>query len=68
MTGNLDIKPVLDLGSQMKDFEGHGGIPVYLRNPANADSGAADVNFCLGDTSDIVYLANRFQYLSVNIP
>jgi hypothetical protein len=45
MTGNLGIKPVLDLGSQMKDFEGHGGIPVYLRNPANADSGAADVNF-----------------------
>jgi hypothetical protein len=30
MTGNLIIKPVLDLGSQMKDFDGHGGIPVYL--------------------------------------
>jgi hypothetical protein len=56
MTGNLGIKPVLDLGSQMKDFEGHGGIPVYLRNPANADSGVADVNF----------LFRRYQRYSVS--
>jgi hypothetical protein len=45
MTGDLGIKPVLNLGSQMKDFEGHGSIPVYFPNPANAVSGIASVNF-----------------------
>jgi hypothetical protein len=46
---------------------GHGGIPVYRRNPQSADFGAADVDSGVGDKTDIVYLADRFQYLLVNI-
>jgi hypothetical protein len=43
VTGDLDIKPILNLGRQMNDFEGHGGIPVQFRGQTGVGSGAADV-------------------------
>jgi hypothetical protein len=30
MAGNTKIDPVLDLGGEKKDFEGHGSIPVQF--------------------------------------
>jgi len=33
VAGDLSIKPVLNLGSQMKDFESHGGIPLQPGAP-----------------------------------
>jgi hypothetical protein len=43
VTGDLDIKPILNLGRQMNDFEGHGGIPVQFQGRLERDPGAADV-------------------------
>jgi len=31
MAGDLNIKPILNLGSQMKDFDSHNGIPLQFR-------------------------------------
>ena len=39
MTGDADIDPVLDLGGQIKDFEGHGSIPVQFLSPPQVDGG-----------------------------
>ena len=33
MAGDLNIKPILNLGSQMKDFDSHNGIPLQFRGP-----------------------------------
>jgi len=35
MAGDLNIKPVLNLGGQMKDFDSHNGIPLQFRGPPN---------------------------------
>jgi hypothetical protein len=43
VTGDLDIKPILKLGRQMNDFEGHGSIPVQFQGLTGAGPGAADV-------------------------
>jgi hypothetical protein len=61
MAGDLGIKPVLDLGSQIKDFDGHGGIPVNIQHPASADSGATDMNLGFGDTTDMGVLLTDFN-------
>ena len=37
MAGDLNIKPVLNLGSQMKDFDGHNGIPLQFRGPTETN-------------------------------
>ena len=71
MAGDLNIKPVLNLGSQMKDLDGHNGIPLQFRGPPNqpADPSEAESRYPDFDlTIYIAYLADRFQYLSVNIP
>jgi len=39
MAGDLNIKPVLNLGSQMKDFDGHNGIPFAVPRPAKKPTG-----------------------------
>jgi hypothetical protein len=67
VTGDLDIKPILNLRRQMNDFEGHGGIPVQFQGLTGEALGPP---MFLG-SAGIVYIAypaNRFQYLSVNIP
>ena len=70
MAGDLNIKPILNLGSQMKDFYSHNRIPLQFRGPPNQPAGARTPKseiLDLGATVDIAYLADRFQYLSVNI-
>jgi hypothetical protein len=59
MAGNLNIKPVLNLGSQMKDFDRHNGIPLQFRGPPKP-TGRAQVkpksrypDFSLGNVSSI---------------
>jgi hypothetical protein len=42
MAGDLNIKPVLNLGSQMKDFYSHNRIPLQFRGPPNQPAGARD--------------------------
>ena len=72
MAGDLNIKPVLNLGSQMKDFYRHNGIPLQFRGPPKPTSRAqATPKSRYPDFSVemyLAYLADRFQYLSVNIP
>ena len=66
--GHASIEPALDLGGQIKDFDGHGGIPLQFRwlKPVRA------VNLrdapTRGVEGNIGHLADRFQYLSVNNP
>jgi hypothetical protein len=31
ITGDASIEPTLDLGGQIKNFDGHGGIPLRFR-------------------------------------
>ena len=72
MAGNLSIKPVLNLRSQMKDFDGHNGIPLQFRGPpkpmvrAQVKPKSRHPDF--GPGMYLAYPADRFQYLSVNIP
>jgi hypothetical protein len=71
MAGNLSIKPVLNLGSQMKDFDGHNGIPLQFRGPqkptVRAQVKPKSTYPDLGPAVYVAYPADRFQYLSVNI-
>ena len=70
MAGDLNIKPVLNLGSQMKDSEGHGGIPLQLgaqQTDRRAPVPPIVKFLSLGGTEYISYPDDRFQYLSVNI-
>jgi hypothetical protein len=68
ITGHAGIEPALDLGGQIEDFDGHGGIPLQIR------MSAPDWAMNLRDAStrgvgcNIGYLADRFQYLLVNNP
>jgi hypothetical protein len=34
VAGDAEIDPVLELEGQMKDFEGHGSIPVQFLEPS----------------------------------
>jgi len=47
MAGDLNIEPVLNLGSQMKDFDSHNGIPLQFRGPPNqpADPSEAESRY-----------------------
>jgi hypothetical protein len=45
VTSDLDIKPILNLGRQMNDFEGHGSIPVQFQSPTRIGPDAADVSW-----------------------
>jgi hypothetical protein len=66
VTGNALVDPALDLGGQIKDFDSHGGVlfksggkrPIGRQTHGTPDT---------GDLSDIAHLADRFQYLSVNV-
>jgi hypothetical protein len=42
MAGDLGIQPVLNLGSQMKDFDGHNGIPLQFRGPPKPAAGPSE--------------------------
>jgi hypothetical protein len=39
MAGDLNIEPILNLGSQMKDFYGHNRIPLQFRGPPKPTGG-----------------------------
>ena len=34
MAGDAEIDPILELEGQMKDFEGHGSIPLQFPEPS----------------------------------
>ena len=64
-TGMERVDPLLDLGSEMKNFDGHGFGPRTLPGAAGATLGMTPRErrreLC-GPPAD------RFQYLSFNIP
>jgi hypothetical protein len=66
VAGDALVDPALDLCGQIKDFDSHGGVlfksgagrPIGRQTHGTPDA---------GDPSDIAHLADRFQYLSVNV-
>ena len=42
MAGDLNVEPVLNLGSQMKDFYGHDRIPLQFRGSPKPTGGRKD--------------------------
>ena len=73
MAGDAEIDPVLDLGGQIKDFEGHGSIPLqfltlqkrtggpapYPRREPNIDIAVTDFNICQSISRDLLRPAGR---------
>jgi hypothetical protein len=64
---DASIEPALDLGGQIENFDGHGGISLQFRWLAPNRLGLRDAP-TRGVNGNIGYLADRFQYLSVNNP
>jgi hypothetical protein len=65
MAGDALVEPALDLGGQIKNFDGHGVVlfksgfvAAWSPNPHDA---------YIGVRAYIAYLDDIFQYLSVNI-
>jgi hypothetical protein len=55
VTRDLNIEPILNLSSQMKDFDGHSGIPLKFRNRHNQLTGPRRRNSGVG----FVYSVSR---------
>jgi hypothetical protein len=66
--GHASIEPALDLGRQIKNFDGHGGIPLRFRRFASVSGGKPAGRRNSWRRCNIGHLADRFQYLSVNNP
>jgi hypothetical protein len=64
VAGDAGIEPALDLGGQLENFDSHGGRPLEV--PAFGVETRVTPN--RGVKGNIGHLADRFQYLSVNIP
>jgi hypothetical protein len=66
MAGDPVIKPLLDLGGQMKNFDSHGEVLVHCLGDRRCGSRVDAPSF--GVTGNIGCLTDRFQYLSFNNP
>jgi hypothetical protein len=66
--GDASIEPALDLGGQIENLDGHGGIPLHFRRLAPPSGGKPAGHPTRGVECNIGHLADRFQYLSVNNP
>jgi hypothetical protein len=68
VAGNPGIEPALDLLGKVKNLDRHGEILCKSAGPRSIGRGpkVTPRNSVNGDI--IAYLADRFQYLSVNIP
>ena len=65
MAGDLLIEPQLDLGSQMKNFYGHGEVLVL---GPGSPVGSGLTPQASASPGNIGNPADRFQYLSFNKP
>jgi hypothetical protein len=65
VTGDADVEPAMELGGQIKQFDSHS--LVLFKVPAQSSPTASQVTLRLGVEINILYLADRFQYLSVNV-
>src|ERR1700722_4470727 len=66
VTGDALIEPALELGGQVKKFDSHGKVPCKSPTLGRMADGLGDASFSASSLY-IAYLADRFQYLSVNI-
>jgi hypothetical protein len=64
VAGDAPVEPALDLSGQIKNFDSHGVVPSQVRG-LRVDPGGRPSRNVKGN---IGHLADRFQYLSVNIP
>jgi hypothetical protein len=66
VAGDALVDPALDLGSQIKDFESHGGVLIKSegKRPIGRQTHGTPNT---GDPPDIAHRDDRFQYLSVNV-
>ena len=64
MAGDPLIKPLLDLGGQIKNFDSHGEVLVHYLGTAEAAPWADALG--LASPGNIGDLDDRFQYLLVN--
>ena len=66
MAGDPLIKPLLDLGGQIKNFDSHGEVLVHCLGTADTAPGLTPLAFA--SLGNIGNLDDRFQYLLVNNP
>jgi hypothetical protein len=66
VAGNALVDPALDLCGQIKDFDSHGGV-LFKSGDRGWSAGKPTGRLNIGDLSYISHLADRFQYLSVNV-
>jgi hypothetical protein len=66
VAGYALVDPALDLCGQIKDFDRHGGV-LFKSGADGWSAGKPTGRLNIGDLSYIAHLADRFQYLSVNV-
>jgi hypothetical protein len=66
MASDSPVDPALDLGTQLKNFDGHGDSPFSIPGSLRI-GGRAQATPHQWRQSEYAHLTDRFQYLSVNI-